>query len=133
MREITTHVVNPVNDKLKIKVLDEPGPGGANHHYIVTGFSDELHLSHPYSADRDGPGFAALHFQKGPIAEAAVNGLTHEVLLAILIDRLEAFQRGPFPHYLNENALGCLKEALEFLQQRTRERMERGVEGRSVI
>jgi hypothetical protein len=27
MREITSHKVNPVNDKLKITILDEPGAG----------------------------------------------------------------------------------------------------------
>jgi hypothetical protein len=36
MRTITEHKVNAANDQLTIHVLDEPGAGGANHHYMVT-------------------------------------------------------------------------------------------------
>jgi hypothetical protein len=37
MREITTHKVNPANERLRIEVGDEPGSGGANHKYLITG------------------------------------------------------------------------------------------------
>lgn len=118
MREITTHVVNPVNDRLKIEVMDEPGPGGANHHYRVKLM--------------DGCEAIDIEFQKGGIAESGVNGLTHEVLLAIIKDRLECFQAGPFPSPHNANALSYVDMALFYLQERTRERMARGVEGKVV-
>ena len=39
-----------------------------------------------------------IRFQNGPIAEAGVNGLTHEALLAVLEDRLVGFQSGPYHH-----------------------------------
>lgn len=124
MREITTHIVNPANDKLKISVLDKPGAGGANHEYEVSGFS--------------GPGippdsgYVKISFQNGAINEHGVNGLTQEALLAIVADRLECFQAGPFASVYNATALEHVKAAQEALLSRTRERMVRGVEGRSV-
>lgn len=33
MRKLTDHIVNPANDKITIRVIDEPGAGGANHEY----------------------------------------------------------------------------------------------------
>lgn len=114
MRVITEHRVNPANDKLAIEVLDEPGSGGANHEYrVVIPGKDAVPIS----------------FQNGPIAEAGVNGLTHEVLLAILVDRMRAFQAGPFSCRENALALTKLEEAQQWLQARTRGRMLRGVEG----
>ena len=116
-RFITSHAVNPANELIAIKVLDESGAGGANHHYSV------------YSLDS--PAFTPtfLQFQNGPIKEAGVNGITHEVLLAIVADRLEGFQQGPYACKENEFALLCVHAAMSALKQRTLERMERGVEG----
>ncbi len=71
----------------------------------------------------------AILFQNGPINEAGVNGITHEALLAILIDRLRGFQAGPFKSKANACALTHMEEALMWLNQRTLERMRRGVEG----
>ncbi|ODT86711.1 MAG: hypothetical protein ABS78_15575 [Phenylobacterium sp. SCN 70-31] len=68
-------------------------------------------------------------FQNGPIGEVGVNGLTHEALLAILVDRLRAFQAGPFSCRENALALTKLEEAQQWLGARTRARMVRGVEG----
>jgi hypothetical protein len=62
-----------------------------------------------------------------------VNGLTHEALLAILIDRLEAYQAGPYKSSYNEDALFSLNAAQLHLQRRTRERMQRGVEGTHTV
>lgn len=115
-RELSKHIVSgdSVNHQLKIEVLDEPGSGGANHKYdIVKGARH----------------FVSVNFQDGPIAEAGVNGVTHEALLAILIDRMEGFQKGPYASPNNANALGHLDMALEALQRRTLERIARGVEG----
>lgn len=122
-REITSHRVNPANDKLKIAVLDEPGSGGANHVYQV--YLDETSGTDP----KDGTVHVTLSFQNGPIAEAGVNGITQEVLLAILIDRLQSFQAGQFASRENALALTKLEEAQMWLLQRTRNRMARGVEG----
>lgn len=116
MRKIVDHIVNPANDRIDITVMDEPGSGGAHHHYAV---------------DVDGSETAGvdIHFQNGPIAEAGVNGLTHEVLLAIVADRMRCFQSGPFACRENALALTKIEEAMHWLQQRTIARMRRGVEG----
>lgn len=125
MRVIEDHKVNQANDRLKITVTDEPGPGGANHAYVVT-LTDWT--QDPDAAKRD-KGVWYIDFQKGPINEAGVNGLTQEVLLAIVIDRLRAFQAGPFSCRENALALTKLEEAQHWLLARTRGRTLRGVEG----
>lgn len=114
MRELTGHKVNPANDVISVVAADEPGPGGANHEYVCT--------------LPDGHG-TVINFQNGPIGEAGVNGLTHEVLLAIVIDRMQAFQRGPYSCRENALALTKLEEAQHWLLHRIRERMARNVEG----
>lgn len=114
MRTITDHIVNPVNDRISISVMDEPGAGGANHHYAV---------------NIDGGALVDIHFQNGPIAEAGVNGVTQEALLAIVADRLRSFQSGPFACRENALALTKIEEAQHWLQSRTLARMKRGVEG----
>lgn len=130
MREITSHIVNPVNDKLKIEVTDAPGAGGANHRYEVTGFDASDNASAETStmpvAQMDG---LVVLFQNGPINEHGVNGVTQEVLLAIVADRLESFQAGPFACPENRNALMHVQDAMTWLQSRTKARIARGVEG----
>lgn len=114
MRKITEHKVNPANDQITITVIDEPGAGGANHEYAV---------GYP-NGDVD-----QISFQNGPIAEVGVNGITQEVLLAICVDRLRAFQAGPYACRENALALTKIEEAQHWLHHRTRARMARGVEG----
>lgn len=134
MRELTDHKVNPANDVLKIEVIDEPGSGGACHRYDITGFDTD---TNPSSGDAQGyrANFSrqVLIFQNGPIAEAGVNGVTHEALLAILIDRLEGFQAGKFANDYNAAALDHLRSAQGVLLDRTRERMARNVEGTHAV
>ena len=79
-RFIESHKINPANDQLIIRVEDGPGDGGASHKYTIAGPSFSI----------------GLDFQNGPIAEAGVNGITQEALIAILVDRLEGFQSGQF-------------------------------------
>jgi hypothetical protein len=120
MRMITEHKVNPANDRLEIRVTDEPGPGGANHEYEV-------------SFDSGATGFTtSIRFQKGPINEVGINGLTQEALLAIVADRLRSFQSGPFSCRENALALTKIEEAQHWLHSRTLARMHRGVEGRTL-
>ena len=52
-------------------------------------------------------------------------------LLAIVIDRLRAFQAGPFACRENALALTKIEEAQHWLLHRTRARMTRGVEGKN--
>lgn len=130
MRELTDHRVNPANDKLKIEVLDEPGAGGANHLYRISGFNTATNPSDPFVAKHGAPAdYSTVLFQNGPIAETGVNGVTQEALLAICIDRLRSFQAGPYACRENALALTKMEEAQMWLLQRTRARMARGVEG----
>lgn len=127
MRELNGHKVNPANDVLSITVADEPGSGGASHRYVISGYNTASNPSLS-SAAPDGCSTTVL-FQNGPIGEVGVNGLTHEALLAIIIDRMSAFQKGPYSCRENALALTKLEEAQHWLLHRTRERMARDVEG----
>ena len=132
MRSIKTHIVNPANDRLEISVIDEPGHGGANHLYKITGFDTSTNPSDPFTQRHGAPArHAAVIFQNGPIDADGngINGVTHEALLAILIDRLEGFQAGRYACAENHDALSALKDAMQRLQSRTKARMARGVEG----
>ena len=131
MREITDHIVEgdlPQN-QLRIEVTDEPGAGGANHLYHVSGFNTTTNPSAPaYFGGFPGTGVDII-FQNGPIQEAGINGITNETLLAIVIDRLRSFQAGPYPCTENRYALQKCEEALGLLKLRTQARLARGVEG----
>lgn len=133
MREITSHIVDGDQaSQLSIHVADEPGAGGASHRYEITGFdltknpSSLIHGATPY------PSRTAIIFQNGGIPDNGVNGVTNEALLAIVKDRLECFQAGPFPAQENATALQNVNDALRALQKRTLARIKRGVEGQQV-
>lgn len=126
IRELTSHKVNGLNELLRIEVLDEPGSGGANHVYGIT--SDE-----PRSAATPPAVTTPIRFQNGPIAEASVNGISNEALLAIVEDRLKGFQSGQYATRENALALTHVQDAMHWLHHRTRERVARGVEGTSAV
>jgi hypothetical protein len=136
MRKITSHIVNGLNEALEIQVLDEPGPGGACHQYFVQATGPIVIDPHMEEAERDRVVSKLLSrlyidFQNGPIAEVGVNGISNEVLLAIVLDRLEGFQSGEYACAENQAAVEAVNDALLWLQKRTRERAARGVEGTS--
>lgn len=68
-----------------------------------------------------------LSFHQGPAAHP--DGLTTEVLLEVLIDRLTRFQAGPLPSSQTHLALAFLKDAKYHIGCRTQDRRKRGVEG----
>lgn len=129
MRELNDHKVNPANDTLSVLVIDEPGSGGANHAYRIKGFTQD----NPGGLGPLRGGSVVISFQNGPIAEAGVNGVTHEALLAILCDRMRGFQAGPYHSADNAEALACMEQAQAALQRRTKARMARGVEGTHAV
>lgn len=100
-----------------IVAADAPDPkaGGACHQYKVR--------------DRNGDVLCFVSFQHGPIAEAGVNGVQHVDLLAIIRDRLDSFQRGPFSSPVNEVTCGLVSAAIASEETRTRRRQIAGVEG----
>ena len=119
MREITSHKANGLNEVLFINATDEPGSGGACHEYMITMDA---------GVNPDWP-CLDIKFQNGPIQEAGANGVSNEALLAIVVDRLEGFQSGEFACENNADALHLVAGALTVLHMRTKERMDRGVEG----
>lgn len=122
MRELKNHIVDKdQSHQLRVQVLDEPGQGNACHEYFIT--TDWI------GGGGKGLNDLRLSFQNGPLKEVGVNGITHEALLAILIDRLQGFQSGPYACQDNADALTSLYLALGFLQKRTISRLKRGVEG----
>ena len=126
MRELTSHRVNGLNESLEVRVWDDPGQGNACHDYRI-----DL-VSVPGASPGLSPNavtHTVIRFQNGPIQESGLNGLSNEVLLAIVEDRLIGFQSGQFACRENAVALTKLQECLMWLQKRTRDRMARGVEG----
>lgn len=123
MRTLTDHIVSGDQAvQLTISVTDEPGAGGANHKYHIDWTGDQTWKNEqPNSLD--------ISFQNGPIKEFGVNGVTQEALLAIVIDQLRSFQAGPFACEANASAMHHCEMALGDLQERTRARIARGVEG----
>jgi hypothetical protein len=140
MRKLSDHIVSGDQAvQLNIEVTDEPGQGGANHRYEITGFDATGNASNfDLEPDTAGPKKVTVMFQNGPIKEFGVNGITQEALLAIVIDRLRGFQgelnnAGPFRCRENAIALTYCEEALMWLQRRTVARIKRGVEGTNAV
>lgn len=105
----------------EVLVMDEPGEGNACHKYCICRAD---------GASYDAAGeFGFVKFQNGPIKENGVNGCHQEDLLAIVIDRLRSFQAGEYSCRENALALTKCEEALHWLNHRTADRTERGVEG----
>lgn len=124
MRTLTSHKVNGLNEAIEVFAYDERGVGNANHLYIL-----EWITPHEVEGISKVTNSITVKFQEGPIGEMGVNGISNEALLAIVEDRLLGFQSSQFSCRENALALTHLQEAMMWLQKRTRDRMERGVEG----
>lgn len=121
--QLVDHQINEFNSEhvTVTRYDDEPGPGGAHHKYGIYIHGDKY------------PPEVVLKFQKGPVKEAGVNGITEEALLAIVLDRLRGFQRGPYMCRQNALTITKLEEALHWMMDRAVERQRRGVEGTSTV
>ena len=126
LREIVTHKVDGLNEAVRIVVLDRPGQGNACHVYrlVAEGQRDTRGLV-PIAYD------TTICFQNGPMQAYGVNGISNEALLAVVRDRLEGFQSGPYACHENANALEGVMQAMQWLRVRTESRVVRGVEGTS--
>ena len=72
-----------------------------------------------------------LMFQDGNTRDNGINGVTNEMCLAVVWDRILAFQCGPYRCEYNAKALHHIERAIDALLSRTRERVEQGIEGTS--
>lgn len=120
MERIPTSQLSQVNQNIEVHTVDEADESGGNRHYRITLRS---------TTSESWPLHVELKFQNGPANKRGFNGITDEALIAILIHRLEGFQKGPFKCVENEMALSDLRGALVALEERTADRLQRGVEG----
>ncbi|EPY2275156.1 ABC transporter ATPase [Clostridium sporogenes] len=104
----------------EVYALDDKGPGGANHVYMICKKGEEILDSV----------LVDIQFQKGPRKEdSASNGVLDTDLLEIVRHRLIAFQEGPYASDYNAKALTHIEEALMWLNRRVEDRIERNVLG----
>lgn len=92
-----------------------PKEGGAHSTYLIT--------VGPQNWDQY---VGRLEFQT---VKAPNKGVTNEVLLAVVEDRLKDFQAGAFPCEENATALDHIGKALDALKSRTVRRLKQGTEG----
>lgn len=134
-RELTAHIFNGCNAALLVQAIDAAGVGGASHLYEIAVMEsapvDDRAASEGVTARRVPKLSVVLPFQKGAVNEVGIgtNGITHEALLAILMDRLDGFQSGPYSCPENQRARDHLHQALGWLHERTKARESRCVEG----
>lgn len=138
IREISDHYINSFNREHLQIWADERSNGSASHVYsigLVTCPEDKHSLSGgDVQVSADGKlkeEICVIKFQMGPVQEVGFNGLTDEALLAIVIDRIQGFQRGPFSCRENALAVTNLEQAMHWLEHRSRDRERRQVEGTS--
>ncbi len=74
-----------------------------------------------------------IDFQEGPIKECGVNGVCNEDLIAMVITRLEHFQKSEYACRENALAITKLEEAMLWLRKRTMGREQRGVDGTHTV
>ncbi len=100
------------------------------HRYDVvsTEYFNNLH-SHVSNEGYKSDLKTTINFQNGVIKESGINGCQNEDLITIVIDRLKGFQNSDFKCRENAIAITKLEEALMWLNKRTNDRIERGVEG----
>lgn len=129
MRTLTDHITpgNQLNESLKIVVQDEPGAGGACHHYLVMNQDQFKREVVEGEFEQIIENMCSVRFQNGPLKENGLNGISQEALLTIVIDRLRGFQSGEFKCRENAVALTHLETAMLWLHKRTIDRMNRGV------
>jgi hypothetical protein len=123
MRVIQTHQGNPANDSIRIEVDEQVSAEGRpiKYHIFVKDQAGQwmpyTKLVFAYSIPPD---------KNNPNSETRSIGVTHEVLLAILIDRLECYQGDKFAWHEHGEALDKARESLMWLNFGIKQRTDRG-------
>jgi hypothetical protein len=110
---------NALMEKLHVKVYHEDENQmayGAPHNYQFKNAGSGEYLGE-------------VKFQKGPIKDVGINGVSNEVLLCMVLERLQCFQNGDYACRENALAITSIEEALLWMKKRTLDREARGVEG----
>jgi hypothetical protein len=107
---------------------------------VVSGGNDAVKYANMIDRESGKPlgGWASglglnLTWQSGPVKEVGKNGAQVEDLIEVLIARLDFFQEGAYRCKENGEAIEYLIAALEALRERTKNRINRGVEGTNVV
>lgn len=108
-REVTEHQVS-VGIVDRVLAGGAVSAGGASSRYVI-GVGDS-------ESDGVKQCLAVITFQNGNPATVGRNGVTLEALLAVSLDRLKAFQAGPFPSDYNAAAIHHIDLALAALKMR---------------
>lgn len=87
-------------------------------------------LSKKYSFVEAKGNTISFTLQDGPIKEKGVNGCQVDVLLSFAREVIEFFNNR-FPCQENEKAIENVMQALEWLEERKKDREKRGVEGKN--
>lgn len=141
-RCIEKHVARGVASTLTVTSVGEENRAGARNRYEITGFQP---LQNPLAdpkrlaslnmlregAEAGNPEMKlelarvmgqqeplVILFQHGNPGTEGVNGITMESLLAVVIDRLEGFQAGPYACEENRQAMNKIQRGLTLLQRR---------------
>ncbi len=119
MREIASHHDGHGLNEALIIEADDIGAAGASHHYTVKiKVGDAL------------VGVADIQFQRGPRNDPASRpGILDSVLLAIVADRMECFNKGEYSCRENAIIKTKVEEALHWMKHRADDRARRNVLG----
>ena len=105
----------------QVYACDEKGQGNANYHYSISSVKEPSKI------------LGEIKFQNGPILEIGINGVMNEDLLAIVLDRLQCFNSSNYCCRENSCAITKIEEALMWLNERTKKRERRNVEGTHIV
>ena len=127
MRELKHPNKNP---NTRVFAIDEP-EFNAHHKYVVTDKKGDPGKEVDYTDPAVECIRQHINFQKGPVKEHGINGIQHEDLLHVLIDRVKSLNHGAYECVENRDMLYHLNQALKADHDRTAKRETRGVEGTS--
>jgi hypothetical protein len=110
------HDGHGLNESIGI-YADEPDKSGASHLYELR-IGDKL--------------VASIQFQKGPRGEAlSTPGVTEGAIMAVIVDRMQGFNGGPYRCRENSLVATKVEEAMHWTRARADERASRGVLGKN--
>ena len=118
-----------------VYATDDPGPGGANHTYIICRNDKNHCIEYPDNGSAEihtepDAILTTIQMQCGPRKDPeSIHGVLDTDLLEIVRDRLKAFQNGKFACDENAHALSHIEEALLWMNKRVEDRIERNVLG----
>ncbi len=125
------HDGHGLNDQTVIEADDrDPKAGNASHSYLIR--REDIEDANPGPSPLNGNLCAVIHFQHGARdVEGSTPGILDGALLAVLIDRYEGFQAGPFACSENDKVLDMLHRTLGYMKARADARAAQKVLGKN--